>query len=191
MNYVLKGAAVRRLKFDKIVVALYKSRTRFYNHFYENRIEISSVRDEIFTVALQKVLDYLWVPFFRELQSNLGLQSKSDHLRTFSLSFLKTFELQNVMTYKFLRRLRYLITKRGGKQRAFNSLLLVQYSLKPKAKALFQSNRFANNRLRDPFFRVLKKLRVYFFIRKFTKNRKTLLLPGILRKRKRIRVIAR
>jgi hypothetical protein len=95
--------------------------------------------------------------------------------------------MSDILVYKFLRRVLHLLTKRGGKHRAFQNLDLVLNAVRKSALQEFRSSQCTIN----PILKVILSLRTYFSLRKVTKRRKTLLIPGILPKEKRIRVIAR
>jgi ribosomal protein S7 len=95
-----------------------------------------------------------------------------------------------MVVYKFTRRLMKLTTKRGGRLRAFRNLQILLHSVKlsRKQKILLRSKKRVRQ---NPVFTAVSNLKTYFFLRKFTKARKTIFLPGILAKRRRLRVAAR
>lgn len=96
--------------------------------------------------------------------------------------------MTDILVYKFLRRILHLLTKRGGRQRAFRNLDLVLDAVcRSAAQGLFsQSKSWVN-----PILKVMLSLRTYFSLRKVTKRRKTFFIPGILPRQKRIRIVAR
>lgn len=104
---------------------------------------------------------------------------------------------KNNLIFLLCRRLIKLLTKRGGRLRAYKNLQNTLYALKPTRRqvSLFRESSFRvggkKAKIKSPILLALKKLRTYFFLRKFTKSRKTIFIPGILPKRRRIRVIAR
>ncbi|HMP27971.1 MAG TPA: hypothetical protein PKD85_00105 [Saprospiraceae bacterium] len=98
----------------------------------------------------------------------------------------------SILGFRFLRRIRKLIIKRGGGARAFKELNLLNFNLTPGLMAAIKTAGGPKDRkFFNPFVFIVRNLRTHFFLRKHTKFRKTRLIPGILFKRRRLRVIGR
>ena len=188
-------AKLRRL--NTFVLLLYKKEFVFlvslsnsFRALERDMQKVKKIRSELAALDFYKFfeLSSLYKQFLEQLPFHFLF--KGDY--SFVSKLKKRGEGTGIMAYKFLRRVSFLLTKRGGRLRAFKFLVLLRNltSVEMLPGSFMRHAEKARN-TKDIFVRIMKNLKTYFFLRKFTKGRKTTLIPGILYKRKKIKVIAR
>lgn len=97
----------------------------------------------------------------------------------------------DALSYRLMRRFARLITKRGGRHRAYRVLEEVLYAMKPTRRQFRLILTKKRKKPKSPVLKALKNLKTYFYLRKFTKSRRTTFIPGILSQPRRLSVVAR